>query len=382
MKKLLIFLLIIFTLFYKSLCCSAESVNTPDVFFFYSSHCEECFYLQDKVLPPIKKKYSGKISWREINIDTSPDNLELALSTVLKDKKMGTLSPSVVIGETVLMGAREIEESLEEAIQKEIKDVFHPTIEYKKTTIVDAFKKISLATIIASGLVDGINPCAFAVIAFLVAIMSVYGFRKRNVLIIGGFYSLAVFLTYLAIGMGLINFIYTITFYRISSFFHMVIGGLCFLFAGLSIYDLVLYKRTGSGENLVLTLPAPLKKRINAIIGSGLRGENKSGFFRLSIAAFIVGIMVSVLEMVCTGQIYLPTLVYIMKNSDYRLHAFLYILVYNFMFIIPLLAILCLFLLGAQPGNFNSFLKKHVGTLKIAMAIIFVALGIGILIIR
>ncbi|MFC1570855.1 hypothetical protein ACFL4E_03630, partial [Candidatus Omnitrophota bacterium] len=150
----------------------------------------------------------------------------------------------------------------------------------------------------------------------------------------------------------------------------------------LSIYDLVVYKKTGSGGELLLTLPASIKKRIHIIIGSSLRGEKESSFLRLSIAAFSVGIMVSVLEMVCTGQVYLPTLVYIMKNSDYRLHAFLYILLYNFMFILPLIAILCLFLLGAQPGNFNSFLKKHIGTLKLAMAVIFVALGIGILIIR
>jgi len=379
MKKFLLPIFVICIVSFGVISQAEESSKKIDIFFFSSSHCEECFFLEDEILPPLKEKYTGKVYWREINIDQSPANLELARSMVLGEKKTGTLSPSIVIGDTVLMGSREIELNLEQTIDAYLKDTAGRDVPYTKTKIIDVFKGTSLLTVCSGGLVDGLNPCAFAVIAFLVAIMSVYGFSKKNIITIGFFYCFAVFATYLFIGFGLFNFIYTMNFYKISSIFHIAIGILCLLFAALSVYDYFLYKRTHQAGDLLLTLPLPVKKKISSIMGAHLRNKKEGSFLSLSLAAFSVGIMVSLLEMVCTGQVYVPTLVYIIKNTDYKVSAFIYILLYNFMFILPLIAILILFLMGVSSKTFNDFLKKHIGALKLALAMIFLALGVGIL---
>jgi threonine/homoserine/homoserine lactone efflux protein len=46
------------------------------------------------------------------------------------------------------------------------------------------------------------------------------------------------------------------------------------------------------------------------------------------------------------------------------------------LFIIPLIAIFFFALAGTTSGQFSAVLKKHMGALKILMAILFIGLGI------
>jgi len=55
--------------------------------------------------------------------------------------------------------------------------------------------------------------------------------------------------------------------------------------------------------------------------------------------AAATGFLVSVLELACTGQIYLPTLIFISHVPELRANALIYLLVYNFMFVIPLIVV-------------------------------------------
>ena len=61
---------------------------------------------------------------------------------------------------------------------------------------------MSVVAVAAAGLLDGVNPCAFTTLIFLLASLALAGRGRREVLAIGAFFSLAVFLTYLAIGLG------------------------------------------------------------------------------------------------------------------------------------------------------------------------------------
>ncbi|MBU1134146.1 MAG: hypothetical protein KJ569_04440, partial [Candidatus Omnitrophica bacterium] len=126
-------------------------------------------------------------------------------------------------------------------------------------------------------------------------------------------------------------------------------------------------------------LPKFMKKRINLIIGSKLRERGERGVIGLSATAFVVGFLVSLLEAVCTGQVYLPTIVFILKNESLRLKAVTYLFLYNFMFILPLVVIFLLSLLGFNSQKFNRFLKQNLGIIKIIMAVVFFLLGAFIL---
>ncbi len=55
-----------------------------------------------------------------------------------------------------------------------------------------------------------------------------------------------------------------------------------------------------------------------------------------------IGFAISVLELVCTGQVYLPTITFVMGVEEMRRHALSYLLLYNLAFVAPLLVVFAL----------------------------------------
>jgi cytochrome c biogenesis protein CcdA len=60
---------------------------------------------------------------------------------------------------------------------------------------------------------------------------------------------------------------------------------------------------------------------------------------RLAVYSFVTGLLVSILEAVCTGQVYLPTIAYVLKRTHLWVEALGYLLLYNIMFIAPLFVV-------------------------------------------
>jgi cytochrome c biogenesis protein CcdA len=164
-------------------------------------------------------------------------------------------------------------------------------------------------------------------------------------------------------------------FYTAIKVFYYFIAGFCFVLSGLALYDYFRFKKTKETEGLILQLPGFLKKRINEVIGSRLRNKKDESVISLCVSAFVVGFLVSLLEAVCTGQVYLPTIVLILKSTNLRLKAFTYLIIYNLMFVLPLICVFVLSLLGFSSQKFNDFLKKNIATIKLLMFVLFLLLG-------
>ena len=280
-----------------------------------------------------------------------------------------------VVGNKLLRGGSRIGKGLDQAIQETLTGNIE-SLSLAKGDLVETFKKFSLLAVLGSGLADGINPCAFAVIVFFISFLAVYGYKKREIICVGTAYCLAVFLTYLLIGLGFFEFFYSlgnIAFF-IKGFYYFV-GWFCFLMGVLAIYDYIHFTITKKSEGAILQLPKILKKRINITIGSRLREKKDSSLFSLAVTSFSVGFMVSLLEAACTGQLYLPTIIFVLKTNQMRLKAWSYLLLYNLMFILPLVVVFLLSLIGVGSDKFNSFLKKNLGLIKLIMALVFFALG-------
>ena len=373
MKKITLFLLILLILPISSF---AKAKITATLF--YSNHCKVCHELREEFLPQIEEQYKESLEWKELN--TSEDNQALSLIIALSGQfgLEEALIPSILVGDAFLVGAKNIKNGLEPAIKIAV-EVKKSPISFLKTDVVDFFKKFSALTVIGNGLIDGINPCAFAVIVFFISFLGVYGYKKVEMVYVGAFYCLAVFITYLLIGLGFFNFFYSLEqVYLIVKAFYYFVAIFCFVMAIAAIWDYYKFKKTGRSEEAILQLPKFLKKKINFVIGSRMR-EKKGGIWSLCLSSFIVGFLVSLLEAVCTGQVYLPTIVFILKNTDLKLKAATYLFLYNFMFVLPLLIIFLLSLAGVNSTKFNNFLKKNLGRIKILMALVFFCLGFFIL---
>ena len=55
-----------------------------------------------------------------------------------------------------------------------------------------------------------------------------------------------------------------------------------------------------------------------------------------------IGFAISALELVCTDQVYLPTITFVMGVEEMRRHALSYLLLYNLAFVAPLLVVFAL----------------------------------------
>jgi hypothetical protein len=191
---------------------------------------------------------------------------------------------------------------------------------------------------------------------------------------------LAVFVAYVLIGLGLFNVIYAIEgFHLVVKIFYCFTAAVCFLFFGLSVYDFIIYNKTKDGKAMLLRLPDNFKTRINKVIGFFMRGKEGKSATRLVLASMAVGFIVSLIEAVCTGQVYIPTIVLIMKEPALRLKAWAFLLLYNVMFILPLLAVFAFVAAGQKSDKINNLFKKNLGIAKVLLSVVFLGLGLMIL---
>ncbi|MDD4005322.1 MAG: hypothetical protein PHW69_09015 [Elusimicrobiaceae bacterium] len=360
----------------------------PHVTLFYASHCKVCLSLKKEFLPEVRRQYENRVQWRELETDSNESNLAL-LYIVSKDNGYKDARvPAILIGNSVLLvGKTPIEERLAKEIDAAITaagktDQVQAEVGPGQASPVlkGLFAGMSATAVAGAGLVDGINPCAFAVIVFFVSFLAVYGYNRRDIVYIGSAYCLAVFLTYLLLGLGMFKALYALSgFYAAMKIFYYLTAGFCLLLFVLSVYDWTVYAKTGRSEGMLLQLPKNFKVWINRITGALLRGKEGRSPARMLLAAFAVGFVVSLIEAVCTGQVYVPTIVFIMKDPELRVKAVWYLLLYNAMFIAPLVTVFLLSFAGFGSERFNGFLKKHLGLTKILLALVFLALALMLL---
>jgi len=84
--------------------------------------------------------------------------------------------------------------------------------------------------------------------------------------------------------------------------------------------------------------------------------------------------VVSLIELGCTGQIYLPTIIFVMSRPELRQQAVFQLLVYNIGFIVPLIVVFVLAFLGTGSERMALAVKRHTATVKLITALLFLAL--------
>ena len=382
-RNFFIFFLLILLLPIKIL--AADQQDLAKLIIFHSPGCHRCLEVRQGVMPGIEKEFKDKIIFEYRDVGQI-ENYKMLLGLLQGNSaEIKFQIPLFYLGGKFLTAEGNLGESLRDFISAGIKR--NSTAGFNAVDLVAYFKTFVPAAVVFAGLSDGINPCAFTVIVFFISFLALQGYRKVELILIGLAFILAVFLTYLGIGLGIFNFFYRFAgFWAVTHLFNIIIGILSIIFGVFAIYDFIIFKKTGSTEDLLLRLPKPIKERIHKVIGFFYRKspQEKQEKFkpplgRLLFSALVTGFLVSLLEAVCTGQVYLPTISFVLKSTTLKFAALGYLLLYNIMFIVPLIIIFVLALLGTSSQQFANFLKKHLGLIKILMIVLFFGLGIYLL---
>lgn len=350
--------------------------SLPKLVVFYSPSCHACQDAKTNILPGIEQEFKGKlrIEYRDIAVKEEYLYL-LSLRKEYGGEDVNDL-PIFFFNGRFTGGKSDIRNDLRTLIATTL----HLRLKEETPTLIrleDYFQSFKPAVIIGAGLIDGINPCAFTVIVFFMSFLALQGYRKRELIGVGLAFIFAVFLTYMLIGLGVFQFLYRVSgFWVIARIINYCIGGFSIVLGVIAVFDYLKFRKTGATEGLVLQLPGPIKNRIHAVIGGQYRksGEKKH-IGRLILSALITGFLVSLLEAVCTGQTYLPTIVFILK-AYHDIRALIFLVVYNLMFIVPLFVIFLFAVLGVTSEEFSKFLREKLGLVKILMALFFFSLGV------
>jgi len=234
----------------------------------------------------------------------------------------------------------------------------------EKSTDRSGFELTSLS-VAAAGLIDGLNPCAFAAIIFLILYLLATR-RKAVIPAVAGGFCLGVFVAYFAMGLGLRSLLSVLPSRELfRAGFHLILGLLLFGLALWSFYDAYRCMRK---KSITLRLPEKWKKSINALI---IRNSRSRFLFP---AAFAAGLVISCIELACTGQIYLPVITLLIKEG--KAGGLYYLTLYNLFFILPLVIVGVLAYYGVKEDLFRTFFTKSMVPVKIAMGLLFAALGL------
>jgi len=342
---------------------------------FYTKGCIVCKKIMTKILPKIEQKLNIKIYVEEYPLEITK-NYELFVSVEKELGYQNTKIPAVVIGKKILSGEKEIEKNIYSEIKNVVKQYEEVKLEQRieQKEIVEQIKSLSVIPILFAGIVDGLNPCAFATIVFLIAYLLIIKKQTRKKLfLIGIFFIFGVFVTYLLIGIGLYKIVGVIEIKSIvSKIFYVLVGIITLVFAGLSFADMIAIKRIESGgqSRVFLQLPGSLRMKIYDFV-------DKSTKFKYIIPiGFFLGIGISFIEFFCTGQIYLPTIMYMFAYKSLRIKAFFYLVLYCLMYVLPLIIIFICVLFGLNSEIIEEFYRRFVKTVKFLTGVVFFVLSL------
>ncbi|OGS49116.1 MAG: hypothetical protein A3K68_01690 [Euryarchaeota archaeon RBG_16_68_13] len=228
-----------------------------------------------------------------------------------------------------------------------------------------------------AGLADGFNPCSFAGL-LVFASLTTAAFERdaldchsapvgrapqtrvrtiRN----GAVYISALFVTYMALGLGLIGFM------NVLSEGHWAGKVAALMSLGMGLW--VLRDGLFPDSRWKLEMPRILRPRVHSALQATLLP-----------GVFVAGVLVGLCTVPCTGGIYLGVLGLVSSQASASEGLALLVL-YNVMFVLPLVAVL---FLVTNRGTYRTVARWHLRTkslVKLALGLVMVALGLGTLLV-
>jgi len=223
---------------------------------------------------------------------------------------------------------------------------------------------LTLGIIIAAALADSVNPCVFGVLIFLLAFLTRI-LKNRNQMLAGGlWYSAVVYAAYLALGFGILHAAIAL---EVATAFYWIIAFIAIIAGLIEIKDFFWY-----GRGFTLQMIPGGAERLKFYTQKIEQLEERypiASFFAIGL----LGIFVVLVELPCTGAPYFAVLA-LLAQGEYS-SAVPYLLLYNFIFVLPLLAIIGIVYIGKGEGV-EKWRIRYRGAMRLATGLFLVALGL------
>lgn len=216
-----------------------------------------------------------------------------------------------------------------------------------------------LPLVVVSSLIDSINPCAFSLLLLTIAFLFSLDRIRSDIIKIGGVYIFGIFFVYLLIGLGIIQALHLFNtphlMAKIGAYLLMAMGGI------------------GLINEFFPTFP--IKLQIPAFTHTSMAKLMEKASIP---TAFLLGALVGVCEFPCTGGPYLMILGLLHDRATY-LSGTAYLLLYNLVFVSPLILILFLASDKIVLYKLQDWRKNNVRSMRLYGGVAMIILGALIL---
>lgn len=223
---------------------------------------------------------------------------------------------------------------------------------------------VSIIQILGLAAVDAINPCALAVMAIVLMALLIQNPEKRKQVLMGGFmFTLAVFILYFLYGLIMIQFFshaipetgkYSFYIFKAFGIFAIILGI-------LNIKDFFIYKPGGVATEMPVKMRPKMKLLIKKITSPA--------------GAFITGLIITLFLLPCTIGPYIIASVELSTLNF--LKTIPWLLLYNIIFIIPMIAITLAIYFGLTTvDKVSGWKERNIRKLHLIEGLILTILGI------
>lgn len=225
--------------------------------------------------------------------------------------------------------------------------------------------ELTLPIIIVAAAVDSINPCVFGVLIFLIAFMNKMFKSPNKMLVFGLLYSAVVYGTYLILGLGILKLTigtdFATAFYWIAALIAIAAG----------LFEIKDYFWYGQGPSLQIFPGGGDRIKYYTAKIEGMEQKHPA---LLILTTALLGVFVVLVELPCTGAPYLAILGLLSKGD--LSSAIPMLLIYNFVFIIPLFVIIGISYFGTSSEALENWRKEHRGLMRLGIGIFLIILGL------
>jgi len=373
LKKLLLILVMLFALIIPSVISENEQI---DLYLFYGQGCPHC--IQAKVFLDEINEEHPQLNIIEKEIYFNQENRELfeQISSSYGEEIQGV--PTIFIDEKIFVGfSNSIADSLREEIEHCVNALCMTPLKHEETEetlLLEAEsspledpektklkRTITIPAVISAAAVDAINPCAFAVLIILLTTILATK-SKRSALSAGLAFTLSIYISYLLMGIGLYS---AINATGISHTFYAIVAVLAILLGLFNLKDYLWY-----GKWFIMEVPMKWRPKLKALI----RGVTSVP------GAFLIGFIVSLFLLPCTSGPYIVILGLLAKTVT-KNFAFFLLLLYNLVFILPMLIITLAVYFGfTSTEKAEQWRQSRLRVLHLIAGIILILLGLGMFI--
>jgi cytochrome c biogenesis protein CcdA/glutaredoxin len=355
MRKLLVALVLLAGALLSSAPAAFAQQKPVDLMLFYGRGCPHCAAMRD-YLATLKDRYPQlRARTYEVYFDGANARLFERMANAYKFKIEGV--PTAFLGDRVFSGYAD---DLQPAIERQIQQCVAQGCASPLSRVAGPahFRSLTLSAVLSGAAVDAINPCAFAVLIILITAVLGAGGRRRA-LYAGLAFSLSVFLSYYLMGLGLYSAVEAA---GVTRGIYIAVAVLALAIGLFNLKDYLWY-----GKWFVMEVPLSWRPKLKGLIQGATSIPG----------AFLIGFAVSLFLLPCTSGPYIVILG-LLARTETRLHAMLWLVLYNIVFVFPMIAITLAVYFGLTTAEkAEEWRTSHLRMLHLIAGVIILLLGIG-----